>query len=241
MKIGILYMCSGKYEKFFDGFYESSKRLFLTDKEKHYFVFTDSKRLLEQYGNNKDITFIEQRTLGWPIHTLFRFWMFRSIKEQLLNYDFLVFFNANFVFLEKIGDEFLPNGRNEKLIAGLHAWFYNKPSFLYPYDRNRKSSAYIPYWKRGKYYQGSLNGGFTNDYLNLIETCFNNIQTELNKNVIAKWFDESHLNKYLLGRSDVKSLDVSYNYPEGSNLPFKPKIMLLNKGGGDGHKEIRNI
>lgn len=229
MKIWILYMCSWKYEKFFDDFYESSKKFFLLNKKKQYFVFTDSERLFEKYKYNTDITFIEQKSLWWPIHTLFRFWMFRNIKDELLKYDFLVFFNANFVFLKEIGDNFLPDGKKKKLVAWLHWWFYNKPSFLNPYDRNSKSTAYIPYWKKWKYYQWSLNGWYTENYLKLIETCFKNINIDLNKNVIAKWYDESHLNKYLLGRTDVKTLDVSYNYPEWSNLPFEPKILLQDK------------
>lgn len=241
MKIWILYMCSWKYEKFFDNFYESSKKFFLVNKKKHYFLFTDSTRLFEKYKDYTDITFIEQKSLWWPIHTLFRFWMFRNIKEQLNKFDFLVFFNANFKFLSNVNEDFLPNWKNERLIAWLHGWFYNKPRFLFPYSRNKKSTAYIPYWKKWKYYQWSLNGWYTEDYLKLIETCFNNINIDLNKNIIAKWYDESHLNKYLNGRTDVKALDVSYNYPEWSNLSFTPKMILLDKWWWDWHKEIRNI
>lgn len=239
MKIWILYMCSWKYEKFFDWFYESSKKFFLKNHEKHYFVFTESKRLLNEYWESKNITFIEQKTLWWPIHTLFRFWMFRQIKDKLHEYDFLVFFNANVVFKKEINDDFLPNWKDEKLLACLHGWLYNKPFFMYPYDRNFKSTAYIPYYKKWKYYQWSINGWFTKDYLLLIEKCFENINIDLNNNIIAKWYDESHLNKYLIWRKDVKILDVSYNYPEWSKLPFDIKIMLIDKRWWNWHKELR--
>lgn len=49
MKIGILYICTGKYEKFFDEFFSSFEEKFLTNHEKYYFVFTDSNRLFENF------------------------------------------------------------------------------------------------------------------------------------------------------------------------------------------------
>lgn len=46
MKIAILYICTGKYNQFWDGFYKSSEEYFLKGKaEKEYFVFTDNMEL----------------------------------------------------------------------------------------------------------------------------------------------------------------------------------------------------
>lgn len=242
MKIGILYICTWKYDKFFNGFYESSEKHFLKNHEKKYFVFTDSEILKEKYKNNQNIVFINQRRLWWPLDTLMRFWMFKLIEDKFSNIDFLVFLNANFLFLKEIRDiDFLPNGKNERLIWALHWWFYNKPSLLFPYERNKKSSAFISYFKKWKYFQWSLNWWFTDDYIKLINKCIENINIDFSKNYIAKWHDESHLNKYLNWRDDIKALDVSFNYPEWSNLPFTPRMILLDKWWWDWHKEIRAI
>lgn len=102
MRIGILYMCSGKYERYFDSFYESSKEFFLNGHEKHFFVFTDSPRIMKEYSGFPDITIHEQKTLGWPLHTLMRFWMFSMIQSELEKFDYLYFFNANFLFVDSV-------------------------------------------------------------------------------------------------------------------------------------------
>lgn len=242
MKIWILYICTGKYASFFHDFFRTSENYFLKNSQKQYYVFTDSEELKNQYSQHSNIHFFHQKKLWWPLDTLMRFWMFYGIRDFLKNEDFLVFFNANFIFKEDISEEeFLPNGKNEKLLAAIHAWFYNKPYILYPYERKKKSQAYIPYFQKWNYYQWSLNGGFTQDYLNLIEGCMKNIEKDFGKNYIARWHDESHLNKYLIGRDDVKALNPSYNFPEGANLPFVAKIILKDKSAWKSHSEIRAL
>lgn len=48
MRIAILYICTGKYNVFWDGFYKSSEKFFLKDEaEKEYFVFTDNMDLCQ--------------------------------------------------------------------------------------------------------------------------------------------------------------------------------------------------
>ena len=43
MKVGILYICTGKYIVFWEEFYKSCQKYFLSDSEcvKQYYVFTD--------------------------------------------------------------------------------------------------------------------------------------------------------------------------------------------------------
>ena len=45
MKVAILYICTGRYAQFFDGFYESAEQYLLQGVEKRYFVFTDQAQL----------------------------------------------------------------------------------------------------------------------------------------------------------------------------------------------------
>ena len=39
--IGILYICTGKYIAFWESFYESFEKNFLSDTIKNYYIFTD--------------------------------------------------------------------------------------------------------------------------------------------------------------------------------------------------------
>ena len=45
----------------------------------------------------------------------------------------------------------------------------------------------------------------------------------------AVWHDESHLTRYVCDHPSTLLLSPGYCYPEGSNLPFEPKILALDK------------
>ena len=56
MRIGILYICTGKYDIFWKDFYLSAERYFMQDQSFiiEYYVFTDSPKLYDE-ENNKHI------------------------------------------------------------------------------------------------------------------------------------------------------------------------------------------
>lgn len=119
MKIAILYICTGKYNQFFDGFYTSSEKYFLKGiAEIEYFVFTDNMNL-SQYQN---VHLFKRECKGFPLDSLFRFDMFLSVREKLKCFDYVFFFNANMLFVAPIGIEILP--QREKLVAVLHPGYY---------------------------------------------------------------------------------------------------------------------
>lgn len=224
MKIAILYICTGKYNQFFEDFYKSCEKFFMKGiSEVEYFVFTDDMRLTK----SDKVHLYKRECKGFPHDSLFRFDMFLSIKNELEKFEYTFFFNANMLFVAPVGIEFLP--KEEGLMAVLHPGYYNKIAAFYPYERNKKSTAYIPPFKGPyHYYMGSLNGGKTLDYLKLIETCSKNIHTDYAYNYIAIFHDESHLNKYL-HEHDCFNLSPAYAYPEGSKLQFAPKIIIRDK------------
>lgn len=237
-KIGILYMCTGNYKIFWKEFYKSSEKFFLKNHEIHYFVFTDANHIYDEENNNR-IHKIYQENLGWPNNTLKRFDIFYKAKNDISKVDFLFFFNANLLFLKEVDEKFLPI--EENILVVKHPGFYNKNNREFSYDRNKKSLAYIEEGK-GKYYvAGGLNGGKVEYFLELIEKLSYNIEMDLKNGIIALWHDESHLNKYILGRTDIKVLEPSYLYPEGWNLPFEPIILIRDKRNYGGHKKLRAI
>ncbi|SFH53626.1 Glycosyltransferase family 6 [Lachnospiraceae bacterium NLAE-zl-G231] len=227
LKIAILYICTGEYNVFWKDFYISFEKFFLTSYEKHYFVFTDAKKIYNE-DCYKRIHKIYQKNLGWPENTLFRYEMFFSIREYLKEFDYTFFFNANVICKDVIvGEEFLP--LKEGLLVVQHPGFFDVPNYRFPYDRNKKSSAYIPYGKGQVYVCGGINGGKTNVFLDLIKELKNRIELDYKKGIIALWHDESQINKYILEHSAYKLLSPSYCYPEGWNIPFIPKLVVLDK------------
>lgn len=243
-KIAVLYICTGNYYIFWKNFYDSAQQYFLPQHQKHYFVFTDSQLLKDFYGLDKNITFIDQKKLGWPHDTLMRYEMFMQIKKELATYDYIYFLNANIIFKQEVGEEFLPNEKEENgIVAVLHPGYCaNKNINEYVYDRQEKSLAYIPY-NNGKHYVcGGINGGKSTAYLTLIEKLYNNINIDLKNDIIALWHDESHFNKYIYELAyKVKLLSPAYAFPQGENIPgIECKMLLLHKKHFGGHDFMRS-
>ncbi len=240
MKIGILYICTGKYKIFWKDFYLSCEKNFIPEAEKEYFVFTDAPEI-DFEKENKNIHRIYQENLGWPGNTLKRYAIFKKSEDLIEKTDYLFYLNANILFLKKItAQEFLPNN-NEKIVACLHAGYYDKPIKKYPFEKNPRSAAYLEKKDGMRYYQGAINGGKTNDFIEVIKILDDNIEKDLKNNIIAEWHDESHWNWYInTHASGVKILSPSYLYPEGVSLPFEAKMMIREKSLIGGSSSFRN-
>ena len=227
--IAILYICTGRYLRFWEGFYTSMEAHFLPDTEKHYYVFTDSETL--QVGEDSPrVHRIHQEDLGWPGNTLYRFRMFLRVEEDLKNYDYIFYFNANYVCLKDISEEeFLPE--KDQLLVTLHPGFFQLRPAWFAYDRNHRSTAYVSYYSlRSKhYFCGGLNGGGAQRYLKLIHDLDRQISEDDRRGITAIFHDESHLNRYMLTQENYKILSPSFAYPQGKELPFEPKLLLLEK------------
>ena len=91
--IAILYICTGKYDVFWEPFFTSFEKHFVTDCHKEYFVFTDAKELYRETDPRVHKHYLEP--LGWPKATLMRFHSFHQITPQLEAFDYVFFFNAN--------------------------------------------------------------------------------------------------------------------------------------------------
>lgn len=229
---------------FWKGFYESAETYLLAGHNKQYFLFTDASEI--EYANSSNVKIIFQEKLGWPYDTLMRFAIFKKVEDELKKYDYVYFFNANMQFVDYVGDEIFPSENENGLVAVIHPGYYNLKHIDFPYERNMKSKAYIPFYKGEKYLMGSLNGGRSEEYIRLINTLNDNINIDLKKGIVAVWHDESHLNRYLLNKK-IKKLSPEYAFPEilssEYKLPseFKPKIIILDKNKLGGHDFLREI
>jgi hypothetical protein len=214
----------------------SCEKFFMTEHERHYFIFTDG-----HINNARDlrIKIIPQKFFGWPSEAVKRYHRFINIIDVLQKYDFIFFFNANCKFCIPINVSILPMQKNSLLVVQ-HPGFYNKKQSEFPYERNQLSQAYIPY-DHGKYYICSgINGGYADTYCTLIEELYKAAELDEKNGIIALWHDESHLNRYILDK-EYKMLSPSYCYPENSKLPFKEIVRVRDKNLHGGHNYLRQI
>lgn len=228
IKIGILYICTGRYSVFWNNFISSSEKFLLSDSdiEKHYFVFTDDNSI----RSSSNIHTYHKESEGFPADSFKRFDLFLSIKKDLEDMDYVFFLNANMLFIDYVGKEILPQSDTSGLTGVLHPGYYNSKKNELPYERNPKSLAYIPFIKGIKYhyFMGGFNGGKTQEFLELCEVCRNNILEDKNKGIMACFHDESHINAYFLGKP-ILILPAIYGFPEDQPFPFSPKVIILNK------------
>lgn len=235
MKIGVFYICIGKYNIFWDDFYASSEKKFLPNHEKTYYVFTD-KPNDGRFQHPHVCTFFSEN-LGWPYNTLFRFKLFLEAREQAMGMDYLYFFNANAYFNETINEEIIPRGSFD-MIGVLHPCYLGKHRAKYPYERSTASLTCIPQDKGSFYFQGCLFGGESQAFLKLADVCNENIQIDLSKNVIAMWHDESHLNKYF-SEHTPEILLPTYAYPQDLKHDYEQRIVMRDKKQFGGHDFLR--
>lgn len=225
MKIGVLYIALGRYSVMWSEFYQTARQHFFTSDNVHFYIFTDDLDI--ETGDN--VTIISTKNYGWPGNTLYRFKMFLSISSTLKDFDYLFFFNANALFMADIGAEILPT-KEEKLVSVEHFAYINSHPSQIGYDRNKKSTAYVP-WKQepSTYFQACLIGGEGKEFLNMCEVLAKNIDIDDKNGVCARWHDESHFNHYLINKT-IKVLPKTYALPEfliGDNM--RPIIKMRDK------------
>ena len=227
-RIGIIYLAIGIYDEFWKDFYPSCERYFCPDAVKGYEVFTDSERLLALELDN--VTCYPMENKGFIRNVCAKSECICSIAEKLeQEYDYVFFLNGNFKYTEAIHtDEIIPLEEDNFLTALSFSFYRNRGSAELPYDRNPDCQAYIPYGKGTRYYQGGLYGGRTREVIRMSEWIKNKIDHDLSRKVIARWHDESYVNRYLLDKNP-KLLDETYAFVE-EMMPFRPhKMVVLDK------------
>lgn len=235
MEVAILYICTGKYNQFFADFYSSSEQLFLSNYRKTYFVWSDDDTLA---NGRRNVIVYHKECEGFPADSLFRFDMFLQAEDLLKNYDYIYFFNANALFKCCVGEEILPD--ESGLSMGIWPKRDKQHPMFYPYERNKKSLAYIaPYNSPYRYFMGGLNGGKADVYLDMIKILAKNIRIDYDNGIIARFHDESHINAYLRTHQ-CKVLPTYLNMPEefddgSAKMIFRDKSKFskeFNKGAG---------
>lgn len=239
-RIAIVYLAIGKYDVLWDEFYQSCEEYLFPDAEKHYFVFTDSERLLTMELANVSLSFLKDN--GWAMNTLAKCDCMLSVRDQLETFDFLFYINANYVILKPVYcDEILATAANNYLSVLSFDFLADRHPDTYTYDRNPLCRACIPYGKGIRYYQASFYGGRVSEVLALATWCAESTHIDLANGIMALWHDESYLNKFLLDRNP-KIISIAYCKPEefdgASKAILRDKNKIFGKANVDRLKQV---
>lgn len=246
-KVAILYIATGRYIKFWDGFYQAMEKYFLPNHDKTYFLFTDH----EFQKVEKNVIKVKQKQLPWPYITLKRFHFFDGIKKQLKEFDYIYFLNGTMLPVAEIDEEIFP-AKEQGIMVTLHPGNWVRSKLYLPYDRNPKSKSYISDYEGKYYFMGGFNGGTSEAFLKLIDTLKKWTDIDLANKQMPKWHDESMLNKYmdemLRNGGNPLILLPYYAVPETKKdmLEYKVlfpllKMYILDKTNYGGHNFLRGI
>lgn len=222
IQVGICVMATGKYSKLAEEMIASARQYLLPNQQKTFFVFTD-----QALETSSDVVRVEQKRLGWPYDTLKRFHVYYAHRHLFERMDYLFALDADMRFVSSVGEEILSD-----LVGTQHPYYVNKRG---TYERNKKSTAYVGKREGTFYFAGGFYGGKRESFLKLLKENIDHIDTDIKKDFIAIWHDESHLNRYFINHPPTKILDPSYCYPENTDLPFEKKLLALDKN----HEEMR--
>ncbi|WP_302736937.1 family 6 glucosyltransferase [uncultured Desulfovibrio sp.] len=235
MAIAVLYICTGRYTVFWAEFYTSCEEFFFKGHTKEYFVFTDG--VLDPAPEER-VHCIKQGRMGWPHDTLQRFKLFENLKSELEKFDLIFFCNANVEFMRSVGEDILPDDQNAIIVVE-HPGYIDRDPKKFQFEHNPDSLAYIEHGKGKVYICGGFNGGYAVPYLKMIQTLNKNIQQDLANGIIARWHDESHINRYILDHP-YHLLSVGYCYPQYGTFAECETVRIREKICYGGSALLRN-
>ena len=235
MRIAIFYICTGRYEMFWNNFYKDCEEHFYPNIEKDYFVFTDSKKILT--GKDKKVHPYFQVKSGWPYDTLMRFQWFLTVQDKMEDYDLCYYFNANSKFLKIIDETVikLPT-ETEPLIFWCHTRHeQDYEGLTFHPERNPLSTAFIPEGQACRCYGGGFYGGRISEFMQMCQVLRDNIMKDMANDIIAIWHDQSHIIHYGINAPHMEVpfgliSEEEYMYGDKCSLIFEAKKKY---GGND--------
>jgi hypothetical protein len=228
MKIAVCFIGTSSYINFFPEYYRSCEKYLLPGHEKLYLVFTDQPMLTTD--NVKVFPIVHKK---YPYITLERWHALNMAREQIKDCDALFYIDADAKPVDTITPEdlFVPG---KPYIGVHHSLHYLGLITEYPgsFDVNPQSHACVtPDMDSSIYYQGCVWGCAVPEIFHMLDTLQSRTDDDASRNVMAVWFDESHLNKFLIERKhQVHTLGPSYCYPEPDSARCNFPAKILHQG-----------
>ena len=227
--LGILLIATGEYSKLVQKCIESIETQDHPYNEIDLHIFTNDLNLELQTKLKFHIH--EWYETKWPYPTLLRYSAILKATNYLQYYTHLLYLDVDMKVVAP-----LPIVNNENLLAVEHPGFVKKSNK--PFEIRKQSTAFYQEQPGSIYVCGGVQGGTTQLYLTAISEMCKSIEIDLQNELIAKWHDESHWNKYVNQHIDKTIIfGREYCWPEQWVTSKNPgKIIALKKN----HTATRN-
>ena len=220
MKIGFLIVGTNKYRNMALDLAKSIQQKFLPELDRKIFVFSDK----DVFSSEVDICqYFEIQHEDWPLSSLKRYEYFFENSKFIEECDYLFYLDADLLVVKDISTFDFPS-----LFSVSHPQNCFFP--IWDVETNPLSLAYLNPDVKGHYVQGCFWGGETKQVLQMCLELCRDCKEDLKNGIIAKWFDESHLNRFFFENQEkVAIISSSYAYPEDWNIGIEKLIIHRNK------------
>ncbi len=243
--VGICSIATNGYDKYLIDCIESYSNMRNTEFLTNWYIFSDvADELRGKIANSKEIHFhfFQIKSYGWPEATLLRYQIYADHLESL-NDDYLMHLDADMLFTSNFVFPNLDIDSNTMFFV-LHPGFANtRLGFRNPLKEIKKllrllmigghgawetrkiSNAYVPRKLRRVYFCGGIWFGKKMEFSDFVSKQSVSVADDLANNIIAKWHDESHLNRYA-AYNKVMILGPQYCYDGKVELSSKKPLVI---------------
>ncbi len=224
-----------------------------------FFVFTDDPEnavIFAKDLKNVVVRAFEIEPYGWPEATLLRYAIFSSHMHEMKS-DILMHLDADMLFSNNPWSRVRSRLVTERICLVLHPGFWRptgaqrvafysshpvlaykdlimkiKKGGLGAWEENPKSEAYVARKFRKKYFCGGTWFGENEAIENLLNKLEHQVSSDRNKNITAKWHDESHINNWATENRhaiEIPEMCFDETYPQIRKLT--PSIIAVRKIG----------
>ena len=254
----IVSVATGKYLAYWREMYLSAIRYLDPAIKIQFVVFTDKPNEVEIVPLENErihISVVVIEGKKWPFPTLLRYEFIKDNYDKIFGEN-MMHLDADMLFVDYVSKEdiaLLVVGERIGLV--LHPGFYRKKGndllrtyFLNPrilirdmklrvfsggrgsWETDRNSLAFVQRKKRKEYFCGATWIGPKNKTLEMCLMLAARVNADLEKNVIAKFHDESHLNWYATTiEKNVSDPRYCYDNSQKNLNAIRPKILAVDK------------
>lgn len=224
-------IATGKYDIFIPPLLESAEKYFLPNMDKKYVVLTDKDEIKTPI-KHKILSGVH---IPFPGATLYRYHWMIKYQDEVFDSRCFFYIDADTLFCNTVDKSILPSPQ-KPFVATHHPGYPNPQTG--DWETSTKSLAYL---KKNEislpYVYGAFSGGLSKEYMCMADELVDRINADDDNDVVAKWHDESHWNKYVNQNKDkVNLLGPNFVRPEEHGVTDETRIMALKKN----HAEIRN-
>lgn len=236
VKVALCVVATGRYTEFLPALLESAGKLFLPGEARAFVVFSDQE-FTPPAMPGVDLYLFTVKHEPWPGATLHRY---HHLHDQGLwfadkGFTHVFMIDADMVFVREVGEEILPE-KPDGLTATIHFGFVNKPRRAWTYEDRPSSMAYVHPELGKRYYAGGFQGGARAGYMKACKRMAYAIDADAKKGIVARWHDESHWNRHLIG-SPPPEVELPHEYCcPPSWRPDTQRICIVNKNNQEYHQ-----